>query len=372
MLRIYRQITAVILAAAVLFFFPVCALAKAPDTSASAAAVISQQTGEILFEKNSHVRRSMASTTKIMTAYLALLYGEPDKTVLITEKMTAEGTSAGLKAGDRMTLRNLVYAMLLQSGNDAANAAACAVAGSVERFSRMMNRCAADIGMKDTRFVTPSGLDAQGHYTTAYDMALLTRRALSLPAFEEICSLKNGKIDFVKPEKSVSLTNHNKLLYTLDGAFGVKTGFTKKSGRCLVSAVRRNGNSIIIVTLNDPDDWRDHAALADYCFSLLKKKKAEITLPQLCITGGSVDRVPLITVGDTSFSEHENGKITYRINVRRFEYAPVNAGDIVGTVDIFRNGEKFMTVSLAAAGSSERKTISKGNRLSNFIKGLFS
>ncbi|MCQ2463197.1 MAG: serine hydrolase, partial [Clostridia bacterium] len=174
-MRIKKAVLTVIFTLGIIFT-AVLFSSAVPDISAASAVVMLMQTGEVLYEKNAHTPRSMASTTKIMTAYLSLLYGQPDKTVTVTGKMLTEGTSVGLHAGDRITLLNLVYGMLLQSGNDAANAAACAVAGSTESFARLMNRCAADIGMKDTRFVTPSGLDADGHCTTAYDMALLTRR----------------------------------------------------------------------------------------------------------------------------------------------------------------------------------------------------
>ncbi|MBQ4100232.1 MAG: D-alanyl-D-alanine carboxypeptidase, partial [Oscillospiraceae bacterium] len=210
---------------------------RAVGVSANSAVLIEMQTGKVLYEKNAHQKLSMASTTKIMTALLTLESQNLDTYFTVNPKVIqVEGTSMGLLEGDQVTLRALAYGMLLASGNDAANSAAVAVGGSIDAFVAMMNERAKLLGMKNTSFKTPSGLDDDGHYSTAYDMALLASAALSNPDFVEICSKETAKIKYGNPPYDRWLKNHNKLLTGYDGTISVKTGFTKKSGRCLVSA----------------------------------------------------------------------------------------------------------------------------------------
>ena len=254
-----------------------CPVARAagPEVSAQSAVVLTADTGTVLFEKDGHTPRPVASTTKIMTALLALEAAQEqgDPLVDITQEMVAvEGSSMGLQAGDSISLTGLAAGMLLASGNDAANAAALYLDGSLESFAARMNQRAAALGMEDTHFVTPSGLDgedAQGmaHLSTAYDMALLARAALENQAFRQLCSSPSLAVEFAEPVKRVTYTNHNKLLTQYQGCVGVKTGFTKEAGRCLVSAAERDGALLIAVTLNAPNDWEDHTALLDYGFS---------------------------------------------------------------------------------------------------------
>ena len=207
------------------------------DISAESAVVINRETKEIVFEKNAYEKRSMASTTKIMTALLACESGYLYKNVEITSEMCgAEGTSLGLKAGYKLKLYDLVCGMMLKSGNDAANAVAIFLGGSLQNFAKMMNNKAYSIGMRCTNFVTPSGLDDENHYTTAYDMALLGAYAMENITLKNICSQKTMRIDYINPDIRVTYSNHNKLLSYYNGDYVIKTGFTKKSGRCLVSA----------------------------------------------------------------------------------------------------------------------------------------
>ena len=214
----------------------------------------------------------MASTTKIMTALIAVQSEQLDDVVEITKEMIeVEGSSIYLKAGEKLTLRSLVVGLLLESGNDAANAIAITLAGSKEAFADKMNEVAASLGMKNTHFVTPSGLDDDEHYTTAYDMALLGSAAMRCPEFAAIACRQSMTIDFVEPAVRRTFYNHNRLLLEMDGCSGVKTGFTKKSGRCLVSSCERDGILLIAVTLNDPDDWNDHKKMMDYGFSQVEK-----------------------------------------------------------------------------------------------------
>ena len=233
--------------------------------SAECAALMCVQTGELLFEKNAHLHHSMASTTKIMTSVLALEQLTPQRVIKVSSSMIkVEGTSLGLADKDSITLETLVYGMLLESGNDAANVTACAVSGSAEKFADLMNAKAVEIGMTDTHFVTPSGLDDDEHYSTAYDMALLGCYAVKNPEFLKICSTKKTTVEFGNPPYERTLYNHNKLLSYYDTALGIKTGFTKKSGRCLVSCAEKNGVMLVAVTLNAPGDWSDHKKLLDY------------------------------------------------------------------------------------------------------------
>lgn len=299
------------------------------DNSAQSAIVMDADTGTILYEKNAYEERSMASTTKIMTALLAVESNRLDEMVRITEEMLqTEGSSLGLKAGDCITLNDLIVGMMLTSGNDSANAVAFFLAGSLESFSVLMNKKAKEIGMNHSCFITPSGLDQKGHHSTAYDMALLTAHAIKSKIFCDIVSMPSAEITI--GQNRITVYNHNKLLSRNKKIFGVKTGFTKKAGRCLVSAENYNGNKIICVTLNAPDDWNDHLSL----FSRCEKKYNEYELSdtiELNAVGGELDK----------FKASYNKKF-YLLSDLRFEiyhspflYAPVKKGDRVGWVYVY-------------------------------------
>lgn len=241
-----------------------------PQIAARAAVVVEYETGKVLYEKNADLQLPMASTTKIMTTLLTLESDNIDDWFTVdSEAIKVEGSSMGLSEGEVITKRILAYGMMLPSGNDAANAAAVAVSGSIEGFVRLMNEKAENFGLTNTHFVTPSGLDdyTDEHYSTALDMANLTRLALSNETFREICGTKSICLEFGDGE-SFWLSNSNKLLSSCEGVIGVKTGFTDKAGRCLASACERDGVTLICVTLSDPNDWYDHTNLYDYCFSL--------------------------------------------------------------------------------------------------------
>lgn len=241
-----------------------------PQIAARAAVVVEYETGKVLYEKNADLELPMASTTKIMTTLLTLESGDIDEWFTVdSEAIKVEGSSMGLSEGKIVTRRILAYGMMLPSGNDAANAAAVAVAGSIEDFVELMNEKAENFGLTNTHFATPSGLDdyTDEHYSTALDMANLTRLALSNEIFREICGTKSICLQFGDGE-SFWLSNSNKLLSSCDGVIGVKTGFTDKAGRCLVSACERDGVTLICVTLSDPNDWYDHTNLYDYCFQM--------------------------------------------------------------------------------------------------------
>ena len=343
-----------------------CPVARAagPEVSAQSAVVLTADTGTVLFEKDGHTPRPVASTTKIMTALLALEAAQEqgDPLVDITQEMVAvEGSSMGLQAGDSISLTGLAAGMLLASGNDAANAAALYLDGSLESFAARMNQRAAALGMEDTHFVTPSGLDGEdaqglGHLSTAYDMALLARVALEDQAFRQLCSSPSLAVEFAEPVKRVTYTNHNKLLAQYQGCVGVKTGFTKEAGRCLVSAAERDGALLIAVTLNAPNDWEDHTALLDYGFSQVEPYQlaggdVRLTVP---VVGSPEEAVSLrgSNGGEVTLPLGQGAQVERVVHAPKFLYAPVEAGEQVGEICWYLEGQLLGSAPLTAAGAA--------------------
>lgn len=343
-----------------------CPVARAagPEVSAQSAVVLTADTGAVLFEKDGHTPRPVASTTKIMTALLALEAAQErgDPLVDITQEMVAvEGSSMGLQAGDSISLTGLAAGMLLASGNDAANAAALYLDGSLESFAARMNQRAAALGMEDTHFVTPSGLDGEdaqglGHLSTAYDMALLARAALEDQAFRQLCSSPSLAVEFAEPVKRVTYTNHNKLLAQYQGCVGVKTGFTKEAGRCLVSAAERDGALLIAVTLNAPNDWEDHTALLDYGFSQVEPYQlaggdVRLTVP---VVGSPEEAVSLrgSNGGEVTLPLGQGAQVERVVRVPKFLYAPVEAGEQMGEICWYLEGQLLGSAPLTAAGAA--------------------
>lgn len=343
-----------------------CPVAQAagPEVSAQSAVVLTADTGTVLFEKDGHTPRPVASTTKIMTALLALEAAQErgDPLVDITQEMVAvEGSSMGLQAGDSISLTGLAAGMLLASGNDAANAAALYLDASLESFAARMNQRAAVLGMEDTHFVTPSGLDGEdaqglGHLSTAYDMALLARAALEDQAFRQLCSSPSLAVEFAEPVKRVTYTNHNKLLTQYQGCVGVKTGFTKEAGRCLVSAAERDGALLIAVTLNAPNDWQDHTALLDYGFSQVEPYQlaggdVRLTVP---VVGSPVEVVSLrgSNGGEVTLPLGQGAQVERVVHAPKFLYAPVEAGEQVGEICWYLEGQLLGSAPLIAAGAA--------------------
>ena len=269
------------------------ASAAAPEISAKGCVLMDAQTGQVVYGLQEAEKRPMASTTKIMTTLLTLESGDLDEPFTVdSEAIRVEGSSMGLQEGDTVTKRALCTGMLLPSGNDAANASAVAVAGSIPRFLEMMNARAAQIGMTHTCFASPSGLDAEGHGASAYDMALLAREALQNPEFAEICARQSASVSFGNPPYLRTLYNTNKLLGMDESVIGVKTGFTDAAGRCLVSASRRDGRTLICVTLYDRNDWADHLALYDYGFASAEPYTVPLPeIPPVAVEGGTQEAV---------------------------------------------------------------------------------
>ncbi len=354
---------AVVLTACVLFLHSTAPMgwavqpAQELSLSAEAAVLLCADNGRVLYEKNADQPLPIASITKIMTAVIALEEAESnDKAVTFEASMQAEGSSMYLQAGDTLTLTELVKGLMMVSGNDAANAIAVGVAGGQEAFAVLMNRKARQIGMKNTHFVTPSGLDDEQHYSTAYDMALLCRYAMDNPVFAEIVSQKKLTVHYlVPPNKTQLCVNHNKLLSFYEGCMGIKTGFTKKAGRTLTSCAERNGVRLIAVTLHAPDDWNDHMRLLDSGFARTERRTA---LSQeeayiLPVVGGTADTVTVSPAEDYCLTWLKDSPDTIRTRVLmpQFVYAPVAEGRAVGTVSVYCNEKKIASVKLVTKAS---------------------
>lgn len=316
---------------------PINAEPATPSVSAQSAVLLDLDHGMILWEKNGNTPLPIASTTKIMTALVALNSLPMSTVVKITsEAVGVEGSSIYLTEGEKLTLEELLYALLLESANDAAVAIALAVSGSIPKFAEEMNRTAEALGLRNTHFQNPHGLPAEEHYASAADLARITMAAMENPLFAKIVATPKATISHSGKQGVRLLLNHNKMLHLYNGAIGVKTGFTKKSGRCLVSAAERDGVRLIAVTLNAPDDWNDHTAMLDYGFSVMRSTV-------LCRPHEVLLQIPLVnaTANALNVSNPEGITVALPINhpeikmtveAPRFLFAPVKAGDRVGTV----------------------------------------
>lgn len=325
----------------------ISAFAEEPKVSARSAIAVDAQTFGIIFEKNADEKLPMASTTKIITAITAIENGNLEDTVTVSENAAnTEGSSVWLEAGEQLTLIDLLYALMLESGNDAAVAIAEHISGSQENFAALMNDTCKKAGAYSTNCVTPNGLDDDEHYTTARDLALISRYAMKSDIFRTIVSTQSKSIPWEAKEWNRELLNHNKLLNIYDGALGIKTGFTKKSGRCLVSAAKRGELETIVVTLNDPDDWTDHKNLLDYSFEQFSERD------KILEKGKSLGEIYVKESGDTSVSYSADSDFYARkttdikmikpvFHLKSNIQAPLKKGDIVGCADIY-NGNLYL------------------------------
>ncbi|MBR1779306.1 MAG: D-alanyl-D-alanine carboxypeptidase [Clostridia bacterium] len=316
------------------------------NISAKSSVLICADNGEIIYEKNAHDKMPIASTTKIMTALLAIESAQAkDIDVTITEGMVpVEGSSMYLKVGNILSLSSLAKGMLTVSGNDAANSAAITIGGSIELFADIMNEKAKQIGMNDTHFVNPSGLDDEDHYSTAYDMALLGAYAMENESFYNITSAKKAEVLFKDTNETVTYYNENRMLSRYPGCLGIKTGFTKAAGRCLVTCAQREKLRLIAVTLDAKDDWNDHEKLLNYGFLKMKaltlEEKDEIAIN---LVGGNVERINVSTKTPLNviIEQEDKDKIVKVINLPKFIYAPVKKGQIVGKIKYYA-GDKLI------------------------------
>ncbi len=338
----------------ILFCLP-APTANALSVSAQYACVMDAQTGRVLYEKNAYAQHSMASTTKIMTALLALENSDPTDVITVSKNAAGtEGSSLYLKADEKLTMETLLYGLMLNSGNDAAIAIAEHVGGDVTNFAKMMTKRAHELGAKQTQFKNPNGLDEEGHYTTAYDLALITKAALKNPHFAEIVSTSKKSFPASEDETARTFVNHNKLLNLYPGCIGVKTGFTKKTGRCLVSAATRNHMTLICVTLNAPNDWSDHKLLLDNGFNTTKARPLvirDMVLKTVPVKNGDVKALDLLAAEDfyIPFNDRE-GLSKYSLDYRlpAVVPAPISAGVKLGHLTICYDGEVVQKIDLLA------------------------
>lgn len=335
-----------------------------PQISAEAAILIETGSGTVIGAKNADKRMPMASTTKIMTALVALEKSDIRKTVSVSPSAVGvEGSSVYLYEGENLTISDLLYAMMLESANDAATAIAIEIGGSVDGFADLMNEKAQSMGLVDTHFTNPHGLDNDEHYTTARELGIIAMEAMKNEAFRSIVSTYKKTIPLNDTEGVRLLINHNKMLKGYVGAIGIKTGYTKKSGRCLVSAAERDGVSLIAVTLNAPNDWQDHAKMLDFGFSLFESrllcsdKELTYTVPTV---GGDRDYVTVKNKGDVRIILPKGTKaITSSVELPKFTYAPISEGEQLGRIVYYSDGKEIASAPLYAAFDCERTVYKK-------------
>jgi D-alanyl-D-alanine carboxypeptidase (penicillin-binding protein 5/6) len=345
-----------------------------PAPNAKAAVLIDVASGRVLYQKNEGLKLPMASTTKIMTAITAIEHGKLDDIVTASVKaQNTGGSSIYLQAGERLLLHDLLYGLMLQSGNDAAVAIAEHIAGNVGDFAELMNQKAAEIGALNTHFVNPHGLDSPNHYTTAKDLARITAYALKNPVFSDIVSTKQKKIPWWGRSYNRVLNNKNRLLWIFEGGDGVKTGYTSGAGRCLVSSATRNGWRLAAVVLNCGPMWEDSSALLEYGFGSYKPVMYYDNgqfVKTIAVTGGKKDRVRLVTDRPVvvPLTEDERQRVTIIEDWPDKIKAPVLQGQVAGRLRVELDGNVLARANLICQETINEKSIFKS--MINLITGM--
>lgn len=342
--------------------------AGAVSTSASSAILIDGESGRVLYEQNAHETRYIASITKLMTALVAMESGHAlDEVVTVKREHTgAEGSSMYLREGEQVTLEALMYGLLLASGNDAALVVADHCGGTVEEFVARMNRKAALLGMENTSFVNPSGLTEEGHQSTAADMARLAAACM-----------KNDVIAGIVGTRSITIagrtfTNHNKLLWRYEGCVGMKTGYTERSGRTLISCAQRDGQRLIAVTLNDGNDWADHTAMLDFGFASYERAQlaqAGQVYTRVPVQGSLLSFVEVEFASDVFYPLAEGEQVREEVSLVPWAQAPLEQGQTAGTVSYYL-GDRLVGVCPLVYGSSMELHTVRGDNFSQRIKNL--
>lgn len=321
--------------------------------SAQYAVLMDGRTGRILYDKGADERSLIASTTKIMTALIICEQCNVlDRMRVPKEAVGIEGSSMYLREGEVLTLQELLYGLMLSSGNDAAVALAIYCGGTVEGFAQLMNDKARQLGMKDTHFENPNGLDSPGHYSTARDLAVLASYAMENPIFSKTVSAKTVTIG------NRSLRNHNKLLWQVEGADGVKTGYTKAAGRILVSSAVRNGRRLICVTINAPNDWNDHALLLNDGFSRYTMKtliSAGDPVGRVSLMGGEEDYVDLLSAEEFKYPMADGERLSLLLSGPGFAFAPVAEGERAGYAHVMLDGKAVGKIEAFYSKTVERQ-----------------
>lgn len=319
------------------------------DTARSSCIVIEQESGRILNGNNINIKLPMASTTKIMTALVVLKNMDVYSTISIPKQAVGvEGSSIYLKEGEKWRIIDLLYGLMLRSGNDSATALAIACGGSIEGFNEMMKDTIKSIGLKNSSFVNPHGLHDDNHYTSAYDLAMITREAFKYDVFTEIISTKVYK--FIDHENINHIFyNKNKMLNMYNGANGVKTGYTKVAGRCLVSSAIKNGMQVISVVLNHPNMWADSISIMDkaFCDYGMYELICNDEFLGECKVINSRQNTTMLTSKETiryPLKNNEILKVRYQLNYEPL-VAPIKADKIVGNVDIYLDNDLLFKVN---------------------------
>lgn len=342
MVLLLRKFTGIVLSLALIFAVKIPPRAELA-VSAKAAILMHADSGRVLYEKNADEHMLIASTTKIMTAIVVLEHCELDDLVEVDSRSAGiEGSSMYLKAGESYTVEDLLYGLLLVSGNDAASALALHVADSMEEFAELMNTKAAELGMTESSFKNAHGLDEEGHYSTARDMAKLAAYCMGNEDFARIA----GTVSHTVGEQT--LVNHNRLLREYDGCLGLKTGYTMAAGRTLVTCAERDGARYVCVTLNDPDDWDDHKALYDWAFanySFAEVIPAGLSYEVPLISGAEMT-APAETEG-AAYALIQNGEsYDMELELPAFAFAPISEGDRAGRAVACSDGQEIASVRI--------------------------
>ena len=342
MVLLLRKFTGIVLSLALIFAVKIPARAELA-VSAKAAILMHADSGRVLYEKNADEHMLIASTTKIMTAIVMLEHCELDDLVEVDSRSAGiEGSSMYLKAGESYTVEDLLYGLLLVSGNDAASALALHVADSMEEFAELMNAKAAELGMTESSFKNAHGLDEEGHYSTARDMAKLAAYCMGNEDFARIA----GTVSHTVGEQT--LVNHNRLLREYDGCLGLKTGYTMAAGRTLVTCAERDGARYVCVTLNDPDDWDDHKALYDWAFanySFAEVIPAGLSYEVPLISGAEMT-APAETEG-AAYALIQNGEsYDMELELPAFAFAPISEGERAGRAVACSDGQEIASVRI--------------------------
>lgn len=331
-------------------------------TNAKSAVLYQPDLNRVLYSENMEQKLPMASTTKIATAITVIENCNLDETVTVSEEASlTEGSSIWLEKGERMSVEDLLYGLMLSSGNDAAVALCQHLEDKGVNFIELMNNTAKKAGAYNTNFENPNGLDSENHYTTAYDLARITAYAMKNDTFRKIVSTKKKSISWENSKYNRVLNNHNKLLKMYKWCTGVKTGYTKKDGRCLVSSAMKNGNELIAVTLNDPDDWNDHINMLNYGFDQLTENftiKDDVKFDKIKVNYGKKEKIGVKYKNSISFNIKPDDEITTETVVMRV-IAPVKVGEKVGFTRVYINGVESAEVDIVARESSEYKRIRK-------------
>lgn len=349
--RFPRRIAAAFLAAACLTGNITCQ-ADAPQTSAAAFVLMDADSGRVLASQNETQERGIASTTKIMTCLVALEHSELTDRVTVRREHLREGSSMYLAEGETLTMEELLYGLLLPSGNDAAECiAAFCGGGDSARFVAWMNEKAAALGMTRTEFRNPSGLDEQGHHSCALDMARLAAAAMEEPTFARIASTRTASVG------TRTMSNHNKLLGSFSGCIGLKTGYTDDAGRTLVTCAERGGLRLIAVTLHDGNDWADHAALYEYGFSAYRSAAGAKQGERYgSVLAGGKD-IPVVAAESFCYPVAAGEELTVRAELPQTAPVPLRTGQAVGTLAILCNGAEVGRVPLLSGGTALPQTV---------------